>query len=327
MATCAIPQNFIDKYERQQYSLVGEHKHSAVKICSWTKRALLGSGSCYKQKFYGIQSHRCLQMTPSLFWCTFRCLHCWRSIEANLGFDMSSAVLDDPEKILDGAVAAQRKLLIGFKGNEKANAEKWREAQNPNQVAISLAGEPTLYPKLSGLIRCARRRGMTTFLVTNGTQPGALLTLKEQDALPTQLYVSLCAFDKESYARVHQPVIDDGLERLLETLRIYPALPTRRVIRLTLSKGLNFSNPKKYAALIKQADPDWVEAKSYMAVGYSRNRLGPKYMIPHEEIREFSEELARHSGYEITDEQKESRVVLLSRDAQAAANRFITQND
>jgi len=55
-------------------------------------------------------------------------------------------------------IIAQRKLLSGFKGNEKINMEKWKEAQNPDQFAISLIGEPTLYPKLAELILELRKQ-------------------------------------------------------------------------------------------------------------------------------------------------------------------------
>ena len=129
--------------ERQQYRLAGSH--SAVKIGNWTKRSLLDEGSCYKQRFYGIESHRCLQMTPWLD-CRNRCLYCWRAVEHVL---LKNAKIDEPREIIDSCIESQRRLLSGFKGNEMVNMPKWREAQEPNQAAISLAGEPTLYPKIS----------------------------------------------------------------------------------------------------------------------------------------------------------------------------------
>ena len=50
--------------ERQGYRIVGEH--SGVKLCHWTKASLTKGIGCYKQTFYGIESHRCLQMTPAV---------------------------------------------------------------------------------------------------------------------------------------------------------------------------------------------------------------------------------------------------------------------
>lgn len=40
--------------------------HSGVKLCRWTKSMLRGRGGCYKHSFYGIESHRCMEATPSL---------------------------------------------------------------------------------------------------------------------------------------------------------------------------------------------------------------------------------------------------------------------
>ena len=44
--------------------------------------------------------------------------------------------------------------------------------------AISLTGEPTLYPKLPELIKEIHSRGKTSFLVTNGQHPEVLQKLK-----------------------------------------------------------------------------------------------------------------------------------------------------
>ena len=69
--------------------------------------------------------------------------------------------------------------------------------------------------------------------------------------------------------------------------------------------------PEKYAKLIKKASPLFVEAKAYMHVGYSQQRLPLKAMPRHEEIKEFAEQIAKFSGYKIIDEKENSRVVLL----------------
>ncbi len=76
---------------------------------------------------------------------------------------------DEPADILDGAISAQKKLLSGFGGNPNADKKKLKEAQEPKHCAISLAGEPTFYPGINELIEECGRRGMTSFLVTNGT--------------------------------------------------------------------------------------------------------------------------------------------------------------
>ena len=62
--------------KRQHYAIIG--KHTGVKLCHWMKQSLLFGRECYKQTFYGINSHRCLQMTPTVTHCTQMCLFCWR---------------------------------------------------------------------------------------------------------------------------------------------------------------------------------------------------------------------------------------------------------
>ena len=89
---------------------------------------------------------------------------------------------------------------------------------------------------------------------------------------------------------------------------------SRTVIRTTLVKGENMFNPEAYARLIEKASPDFVEIKAYMHLGFSRLRLDRSAMPTHEEVLEFSQELAKHLGYEIADESEISRVVLLSKD-------------
>ena len=48
---------------------------------------------------------------------------------------------DEPADIIDGAIEAQRKLLCGYLGNERADKIKVMESQDPTNAAISLAGE------------------------------------------------------------------------------------------------------------------------------------------------------------------------------------------
>ena len=59
------------------YRIVGSH--SGVKLCRWTKSMLRGRGGCYKHTFYGIESHRCMETTPSLA-CANKCVFCWRLV-------------------------------------------------------------------------------------------------------------------------------------------------------------------------------------------------------------------------------------------------------
>ena len=241
--------------QKQHYAIVGNH--SGVKLCHWMKQSLIHGRECYKQTFYGIQSHRCLQMTPSINQCNHMCLFCWR----HQGFtEKESKEIDEPKFILDGAIEAQRKLITGFKGDPRCDFKKWEEANDPNMLACSLSGEPTLYPHISDFFEECHKKNITTFLVTNGTNPDAL---EKMDTLPKQLYVSIVAPNEEVYKKICSPLISDGWKRINKTLELLPSLDTRTVIRHTLVQNWNMDEKhiKQYATLDKKAEPLFIEPK------------------------------------------------------------------
>jgi tRNA wybutosine-synthesizing protein 1 len=253
-------------------------------------------------------------MTPAVHYCNMHCHFCWRAHSgdrSDLKWKETPEIeWDEPEHIVEACIAAQKKILSGYGGNLRADKFKFREALKPSHVAISLTGEPTLYPHLGELIRVFHLRGFTTFLVSNGTLPEALTKLSEE---PTQLYVSLCAFDEESFLKTCQPQFAGAWAKLNETLSLLSSFKCPTVLRLTLVRHLNMLHPKLYAKLIEKANPTYIEPKAYMHVGFSRLRLGFENMPSHEEIRSFAEELSKETGYNVLDEASDSRVVLLSR--------------
>jgi tRNA wybutosine-synthesizing protein 1 len=252
-------------------------------------------------------------MTPALFYCTQKCLFCWRAQSGDQQITWDEARLpswDSPEEIVKESIKAQLKILSGYKGNLETNQRKFKEALTPRHVAISLTGEPTLYKHVGELIHAFHRRGFTTFLVTNGTEPSALAKLEEE---PTQLYISVCAPDEETFKNVCRPQIPKAWEKLNQTLELLPSIKCPTVIRITAVCGLNMKNIKGYAKLVEKANPTYIEPKAYMHVGFSRLRLGYECMPTHREIQEFATQIAKKTGYNVIDESKESRVVLLSR--------------
>ncbi len=291
------------------YKIIGDH--SAVKLCAWCKKAIKTGGAefCYKQKFYGIESHRCLQMTPALPFCTLKCHFCWR--DTSITFPKWSGKADEPDEIIEKSIEAQRQLLSGL-GGVPHSENFLKEAREPKHAAISLAGEPLFYEKMPGLISAFKKRGMTTFIVTNGTLPERLERLADAKALPTQLYVSLSANSEEMFEKINKPLIRDGWKRLNRTLELLPQMKTRKVIRMTMMKE-SMKEPEKYAELIKRAEPDFVEVKAAMPVGFARLRMNYADMLKHAEIMDFSEKIAESIGYEAADEKADSRVALLKR--------------
>jgi tRNA wybutosine-synthesizing protein 1 len=68
----------------------------------------------------------------------------------------------------------------------------------------------------------------------------------------------------------------------------------------------------KYAEMFKQANPHFVELKSYMHVGRSTNRLEYSNSLEMDEVRSFASELANKSEvFSVMDESVMSRIVVL----------------
>ena len=312
-----LDRNHVSLLKKQQYFFIGNH--SAVKICEWTRKSLRGENFCYKQQFYGIRSHMCCQLSVTVSFCQNKCVFCWRDMAYTSGTsmeDLDQGMVDSAEEIIERSVIAQRKLLEGYAGYDKHDTKKLKESREPMHYAISLTGEGTLYPHLAELILGLHKRGKTTFLVSNGLYPERFEELEKKGALPTQLYISLDAPNKRQFEEIDNPQVPDAWEKLSNTMRLLRKFrdKTRTALRITAIKGLNMDDIDGYAKIIRDADPLFVEIKSYMWVGSSRERLRIENMPRHEETREFSERIGKACGYKIIDEKKESRVVLLAKD-------------
>ena len=296
--------------KKQQYEVVGNH--SRVKTCHWTKSDLRGEGGCYKSKFYGINSSQCIQMTPT-FVCNNACVFCWRDLRYHTQPAMQDGV-DEPADIVEGTIEAQKKLLSGFGGNEKTTNEKFEMAMKPQHVAISLDGEPTLYPRLAELIKEYKKKNFSTFVVSNGLLPERIEKLLEES--PTQLYISVDAPNEELFNIIDRPIIKNAWQGLCKTLGMLPSLrgKTRTVLRFTLIRGLNMVYPEQWAEIIRLSRPMFVEVKAYMWVGMSRERLEQLNMPLHEEVKQFALEIAKFADYKLIDEHEPSRVVLLMKE-------------
>ena len=120
-----MPSGPCDALNKQGYLFFSPQSSAALKPCLWCKRALAGGEMCYKHQFYGIDSHRCVQMTPTLR-CNQRCLFCWRSFEHEpLEVEECS-----PADILAGIPKYQKKALAGYNAvlDNTVTDERWKEA-------------------------------------------------------------------------------------------------------------------------------------------------------------------------------------------------------
>ncbi len=321
--------------QKMHYGLVGES--GAVQICLWTKRAIRGEGGCWKEKFYGVSSSGCCQMTPNVMNCENKCLHCWRPIEFNLGINVKNLL--KPRELLEGIIKERKKLLLGFAGNLKVDKKVLEDSYEPKLYTMSLSGEPTLYPYLGELFKIIREeKKAVSFLVTNGQNSDVIREFKDNE-LPTQITISTNASNKELFLKWHRSCYKDSWERFLETLDVLKSLEgkVRRVVRLTLvkkgegdGKAKNcggdlkyddFSNMEEehleeYADLVRRANSDFVHIKGFKSVGYARERFGYDKQPWFNEVKGFSKKLEKelmNDGYEIKGEDEKSCVVMLAK--------------
>ena len=304
-------QQRLEQYKKAGYRVVGKHQHSGVEVCRWAKSVMRGERNCYKS-VYGVSSHRCLQMTPTLDFCTFSCKFCWRTF----GKDRFKAhtTWDNPKQIIDEAIVAQRALMSGWKGNPNTTLQRYKEALNPVHFAISLDGEPTLYPKLPEMVKEVKKRGMTAFIVTNGTMPSRLQELLDKKAEPTNLYISVYGTSPGDYKKIANPFIKDAWKRVMQSLKLMKKFKCRTIFRMTLVKGLNLKDAKGWAKLINMAQPKFVEFKGYTWLGESRQRLKAEDMPTMQELEKFAKEIVNLTGYIIKHKDSISRVIVFARD-------------
>jgi len=308
-----IRPKLVSQLKKAKY---GVSDHSTVELCHWTKKSFKGEGDCYKMKFYGITTHRCMEFSPAGMYCENRCVYCWRPMEFYNSMQMPPDKVATPEEIVTNLMEERRKLIMGHYGDPRQDRKKLDESLLPSHYAISLSGEPTMYPQLPQLIKYLKTFPETKsiFLVTNGQEPDMIQRLQDEDALPTQLYLSTNAPDEETFQLVNKPRYKDAWERWNTSLEMLSKLNTRTVIRITLIKDYNTGEEliPKFAQMLKRANVHFIEAKSYMHVGRSTNRLEYSNTLEMTEVRHFADEIVKQSEiYSVMDESAISRIVVL----------------
>ncbi len=241
-------------------------------------------------------------------------------------FAASSLSHDESQDIVERFVASRKEII-----------DVHLEAANPKHVAISYDGEPTMYSRLGELISEFRKRGISTFIVTNGTFPERILEMKETGNLPTQLYVTMAAPDKETYLRVcssvkpYFPVHAEHWERLNKTLGLLSSLDCRTVVRITSVSGVNMIKPEAYRKKVSDANPSFLEVKGFSITGNApriSERLGEtdatgnnfelyknafRYSPTHEEVVQFASLISENFElFPIMSQSKTNGQVLMS---------------
>jgi wyosine [tRNA(Phe)-imidazoG37] synthetase (radical SAM superfamily) len=364
--------------------------------------------NCYKGVF-GVQSHRCLQNTPSLPFCNHQCVFCWRDIETgSLGSEFTVEP-DEPEEVVNEMFRHQKDIIQNhlplkryldnyeimidilyymlLNGKDSHNLDSLSnrihvsknrigraiqllknqnfiklgdptlenfvldddimccidsrdeietlinralttpdeimqthsEAMTPNHAAISLDGEPLLYPKMSELIQEFKDRNMTTFLVTNGTLPDRIMKLA---TLPSQLYITLPAPNEQIYKKICRPMIKSGWDKINESLEILSSLSCRTLVRLTAIKNLNIDEKyiQDYARIIKKANPNFFEIKGFTLQAKAlliRERLKsdktPQFYFPdYDFLEDLALKFEEYSGFPLIYKNRASRDFLFA---------------
>ena len=305
--------------KKEGYKLIGTH--SAVKLCRWTKHQLRGRGGCYKHTHYGITSYQCMEATPSLA-CANKCVFCWRHHKNPVGREWRWKT-DDPKMIVEEAVNTHVGMIKETKGIPGIQLDRWQEAHVVRHCALSLVGEPIMYPRINELLQELHERKISTFLVTNGQHPQAI-----NDLIPiTQLYVSVDASTPESLEEIDRPLFRDAWDRLKTSLSCLKDKGQRTVARLTVVKGWNSDEIRCYARLIALGHCSLVEVKGVTFCGKSdASNLNMTNTPWHHEVVEFTKrlkhelDLIRKEGgedplpeYDLACEHKHSCSVLLAR--------------
>ena len=303
--------------KKEGYKLIGTH--SAVKLCRWTKHQLRGRGGCYKHTYYGITSYQCMEATPSLA-CANKCVFCWRHHKNPVGKTWRWKT-DDPHYVVDEAIKTHVKMIKETRGIPGVNIQRWQEAHTVRHCALSLVGEPVMYPRINEFLDDLHDRDISTFLVTNGQHPKAIA-----DLIPiTQLYVSVDASTPESLVAIDRPLFSDAWERLQEALTLLKDKGQRTVARLTVVKGWNSDEISGYAKLIALGKVSLIETKGVTFCGKSdASNLNMSNTPWHHEIVDLVKNLKveldklRLAGedvpeYDLACEHKHSVSVLLAR--------------
>lgn len=302
------------KLTKQGYTIVGSH--SGVKICRWTKSDLRGTGSCYKHSLFNIVSSRCMELTPSLA-CSSKCVFCWRHgtnpVSKNWRWEV-----DPPEYILENALQGHYSKIKQMRGVPGVVMDRFAKAFQVRHCALSLVGEPIMYPYINKFVELLHEKGISSFLVCNAQHPEAL----ESIGKVTQLYVSIDASTKQELKKVDRPLYKDFWERMLtclDTLRTTQS-HQRTVFRLTLVKGFNMGDLSSYADLVQRGQPSFIEVKGATFAGSSDGNGNPLTMqnIPFYEectnfVKQFAAELQRRGlGYDVAAEHAHSNCILIA---------------
>uniref|UniRef100_A0A087WWV6 tRNA-yW synthesizing protein 1 homolog B n=1 Tax=Homo sapiens TaxID=9606 RepID=A0A087WWV6_HUMAN len=254
------------------------------------------------------ESHRCMETTPSLA-CANKCVFCWWHHNNPVGTEWLWK-MDQPEMILKEAIENHQNMIKQFKGVPGVKAERFEEGMTVKHCALSLVGEPIMYPEINRFLKLLHQCKISSFLVTNAQFPAEIRNLEPV----TQLYVSVDASTKDSLKKIDRPLFKDFWQQFLDSLKALAVKQQRTVYRLMLVKAWNVDELQAYAQLVSLGNPDFIEVKG---VTYCRessaSSLTMAHVPWHEEVVQFVRELVDLiPEYEIACEHEHSNCLLIA---------------
>merc|ERR1719502_997157 len=216
--------------------------------------------------------------------------------------------MDEPIEIVNGAMQNHYDMVRQFSGAPGVMPERMREAMEIRHCALSLVGEPIMYPKINEFLDLLHDRNISSFLVTNAQFPDAIANLRPC----CQLYVSIDASNEQSLKQIDRPLFKDYWPRFLECLRELGRKGQRTVYRLTVVKAWNDDEIRGYADLVQLGEPDFIEVKGVTFCGTSKASSLTMDNVPfHEEVVGFVQTLVDMlPDYELVCEHEHSNSVL-----------------
>ncbi|KAJ3106970.1 S-adenosyl-L-methionine-dependent tRNA 4-demethylwyosine synthase [Phlyctochytrium planicorne] len=233
--------------------------------------------------------------------------------------------IDDPHMIVEEAIEKHRGMINEFKGAPGVKPERLQEAFTVKHCALSLVGEPIMYPHINAFLQDLHEREISSFLVTNAQFPEKIIDLEPV----TQLYVSVDAGTKDALKAIDRPLFKDFWERFTACLVALKEKRQRTVYRLTLVKGYNMQDIDNYCELVRMGEPDLIEIKGVTFSQQSKDYMTMKNVPWHVEVREFARAICDRMGgqYGLACEHAHSCCVLLANEKFRVDGKWMTWID
>lgn len=256
-----------------------------------------------------------MESTPSMA-CANKCTFCWR-LNSNPTATSWRWDIDDPKEVVAGMIAGHQALVKNAKGMPGVTPKSFSEAMEPRHCALSLVGEPILYPKINEFLGLLHQHNISTFLVNNGQFPEQL------EKLPpvTQLYLSVDAPSREKMKELDRPAFPDFWDRFNESVQLCARRHERTVFRLTMIDGHNMASTDipLYVDIFSRGKPHFIELKALTPAFQGSSDKSKTFLritnVPSfSRVLGFAAELVAHLGgeYEISCTHEHSNCVLLA---------------